>query len=190
MHYGIYTTLVIVCTSVYVVFGQSPAEQIMQLRTAQTYADYHTYVAHEASIAQVYAENEKSYTRREGAIDAYLHVLPWVVWQMIAVLIACAAAVLLVLSWSYRSFGYLLLSVALIALLAWGIWRGYSVYAREEGVITDRDVPVYIGPDTTYPQRDTLGRLDAVDIEDRVDDWVKVRYTGASGWIQKAYIIQ
>lgn len=168
------------------VHADDVAHRISQIRNQQWCASYAEYIASEHEIQQLrgYHDGDMNMSRWNMVV-AYLHAVPWIVWQILLILTAILLGIYLPYIWSFRFIFVTIMLAALCGLLATIVWHGHYEQNREVVVVHHPQACVYVGPAATYPTHGTLSYLDEAEIQERLEDWIKVRYPNGYGWIQR-----
>lgn len=161
------------------------ADQIAQIRRRQWCASYAEYLDCEKEIQRLRSQETGAIEEPQTDIIAYVHTVPWVVWQVMLILIA----ILLGLYAPYVWFGrYIFVTGILLVLfgtVATIVWYGVYEQTRCIAVVHQPHAHVHVGPASTYPIHATLSYLDEAEMQERLEDWIKVRYPNGYGWIQQ-----
>ena len=167
-----------------------PARTILVLREQQYYAACNDYRACEQEIQRIKDEQGGVYQADPWFNwHMYVHSVPWVVWQIAVIIVAILVSVLIPYVWNGKYRGLFAIAVCLLIITTYVAWSGYAQAQQVRGVVMSDHVPVYLGPGNDYPERGTVTYLDEVTILQRIEDWIKVRYTNTSGWIHADYIV-
>lgn len=166
--------------------SDTSAQRILALRQQQWAASYPEYVACDQEVREIKQEvgvSEVSTGWEE--YYAYVHTVPWIIWQVSLILVAILLGIYLPDVWQGRHVIFVIFLSLLLISVGYIVWRGECERTQEAGVIHKNEVPLYIGPDTTYPIHTYLAYLDEIEVQERLEDWIKVRYPEGYGWIQR-----
>lgn len=175
----------------YVVCDETdPATTILLLRNKQYYASCNDYREYEQEIQRIKHEHGSTYTPAPWFTwNMYIHAIPWVVWQAAVIILALLLSVLIPYVWHGKYSGLFFIIVCLLVVTTYIAWSGHVLAKQKRAVVIYKQAPIYLGPGDNYPARRTLKHLDEVTVLQRIEDWVKVRYTDTSGWIHADYIV-
>ena len=158
---------------------QSPINKITALRQKQITASYNEYHLCEKEIAAIKCEHGNHQRFRlekwKHTVTGLAHLLPLIVWQLIA-LVAAACLVLL----RGRSFVLFLIFIISCSMVWW-------LYQERTGhwlVLAEDAVPLYLGPCETYPIHAQLSYLEEVCLKGKKDEWLCVQSGKTLGWMR------
>jgi tetratricopeptide (TPR) repeat protein len=74
----------------------------------------------------------------------------------------------------------------LLAISVFGIWLSMDMQRQRSGnyAVTAEEIPLYVGPNSSYDQQGVIKQAHTVSITDKRDGWYKIAYKGLAGWVQ------
>jgi len=167
------------------------ASSILQRRRQQCYASMQEYMACQDEIDQIRAQYNASMPD-DGQADSwwypYLHVIPWIVWQLCAIAAALCIAYMLLVA-SGRPIRAMLVCIAVLCVSLYASWYGYQEYNQQYGVVCVPYTYARLGPDEHYPCQEKLSYLTEVCVVQRYHDWIKARYARRCGWLPRQHML-
>lgn len=163
---------------------QNPVQSIAQLRKEQQTASYSEYFELERAIDSIKHEHNARVSAKRTEpfptwILSWIHLFPFIFWQLIAL-----ASALLFFVVRCRSIA---LGVVM-ALATTTVWAVYQERSHQWLVISEPQKKISIGPGSGYPVSGELAYLDEVLIlsnkKNNQEQWYKVHVGDRIGWIQ------
>ena len=74
-----------------------------------------------------------------------------------------------------------------LLILGFLMWHFYQCHRFTFGIVTKKNVPVYIGPDEYYDVIGSLDQSDCVNVLEQRPGWLKINFKNRAGWIQVQY---
>jgi hypothetical protein len=163
---------------------QDPIAQVISLRELQKTASYNEYYDYEKQLVSL---KQSSITKPGEVQDrvqkhplwphwriVLVHSLPFLLWQLLALISA-----LFLLRLRGRSVFLWLIFILSIGV----VWAGFQERSCSLITLTQKTVPLRIGPGERYPVSARLDCLDEVFLLERRAGWAKVSYNNRVGWI-------
>jgi hypothetical protein len=176
----------IIFVGIMLVFQQSccagDIEDLVQMRQAQVTADYVEYHAYEKKINTYKERHAVASTGRRPLWDAgiaLLHAFPWIVWQVLFLVLLYALMILVLyrVPWKY-------ICCMLLCVTVTGSIVGYGYYERYRriGFISESNVPMYLRPDA-QAVRSCISYGDEVHVYSTYNDYVLISCKDKKGWV-------
>ncbi len=161
-------------------------DRILTLREKQVSSTYSSYVAYDNDIHEIKSQYTDA-PKREGrnTLVAYVHVLPLIVWQILGILLAIGLGIYLPSLWRGQYIVHAVVLGISLGIVGYAVWLGVYERDRKCAIVHAQHVPLHIGPAQAYPISGYCKYLDEVEVQELLEDWVKVRYADTYGWIQQ-----
>lgn len=173
------------CSTAIDMCADDVANQIAQIRSQQWCASYADYLDCEKEIQRLRSQETGAVQEPQPDIVAYVHAIPWIVWQVMLICISVLIGLYVPYIWCGRYIFVTGVLLVLFGAVATIVWHGIYEQTRCIAVVHQPHAHVHVGPAETYPVHATLSYLDEAEMQEQLEDWIKVRYPNGYGWIQQ-----
>ncbi len=167
-----------------------PIEARVYWQRAKRHAAYHDYVALETQLALLDAEEQDVTPSMFSSWISWMraHTASWslLLIQLLALIFWFALFI------SVRKDTHWSIMLTLALLSGFFIWLSLDLHDQRCRIygVTIEEIPVYIGPHSSYHEQGVVQYARTVHITDEREGWYKIAYKGLAGWVQADKLVK